>query len=96
MISRTCFDKNGVEISFHAALVLFEDKTYRRVAWTKLADGKYVSTVWLGPVAMGPTQIFECMAFGPEGEELDCARLATIEEAKARHEVMVAKWGGAA
>jgi hypothetical protein len=81
------------------------DATYRVVARTKLPDGKVVSTVWLGWdhgfFRKGPPIIFETMVFPrePKTEDdsgawsnLDFDRYATEAEAKAGHDLMVARW----
>ena len=73
----------------------------RHVALTE-AEGFTVSTVFLGlDHAFGGTVpiLFETMVFKrgdwDSGESLpdqDCERYSTIEEARAGHEAMVAKW----
>lgn len=57
---------------------------FRRIAFTRLSDGKTVSTAFLG-YGEGP---FETMAFDM-GEELCCYRSRTWEEAEAIHEKVV-------
>lgn len=70
---------------------------YKRVAETTLINGRWVSTVWLGPTHLfweGPPLIFETIVFdGYETfHELDCDRYSTEEEARAGHERMCEKW----
>jgi hypothetical protein len=43
-----CFDRQGKEISRAEWEALYTMPGYQRVAATKLPDGRYVSTVWLG------------------------------------------------
>lgn len=74
----------------------------RRVAETTLPGGVWISTVLLGldhGFMSGRPIIFETMVFAPPrenelGDELDCVRYATKQEAEAGHEVMVTKWTG--
>ena len=75
------------------------DISYKRVAFDVLADGKVVSTVWIGlelePRRKGEAPlIFETMVFPSESNfrDLDCERYATEEQAKAGHEEMVERW----
>lgn len=70
---------------------------YKRVAITRLSDGKVVSTVWLGldhNYFGGPPLIFETMVFPSEDDWTaeDSDRYSTEAEARAGHEAMVAKW----
>lgn len=74
------------------------DDDQRRIGLTELPNGGKVSTVFLGldhshggdrPV------LFESMAFLPEGEEQDCVRYFTYDEAERGHREMVLKYGGA-
>jgi len=72
-------------------------KKNRRVADTTLADGKWVSTVWLGlnhSYGDGPPLIFETMVFPSRDDftDLDCKRYATEEEATTGHKEMIEKW----
>lgn len=78
-----------------------EDGSFR-IGDTTLADGTWISTVWLGldhRWGMGPPLIFETMVF-PKAErseladaaDLDMTRYSTLAQAKAGHEAMVAKW----
>mgnify|MGYP001603975392 FL=1 len=73
------------------------DPAYKRVAETTLADGTWVSTVWLGlnhNWAAGPPLIFETMAFesGEHLNELETARYATEAQAIAGHARIVRRW----
>ena len=66
-----------------------EDK--RRVAATDIIDKLWISTVFLGldhSWSGGPPLLFESMAF-LDGEDIDCARYHTIDEAREGHEEMV-------
>ena len=79
------------------------------VAQTQIRDGAWVSTVFIGlDLEFGPIPIvFESMAFTARsvyselfghdtvGEELDCVRSATWNEAVIEHERMVEKWAKA-
>jgi len=80
---------------------LHSDPEYKRVAETTLPDGTWISTVWLGldhGVNLGQQDyqplIFETMVFESEGssEDHDQVRYATMTEALAGHDAMVAKW----
>lgn len=71
-------------------------KTKKRVAQTTLADGKWVSTVWLGQDYSfeGPPLIFETMVFNSKDDmdELDCESYSTEQEALKGHKLMVKNW----
>lgn len=76
----------------------FGDSAYKRVAEATLADGTWVSTVWLGlnhNWGAGPPLIFETMVFpskdGPFSEQ-ETDRYATEAEALAGHAAIVKKW----
>jgi hypothetical protein len=74
-----------------------ENPEYKIVKQDTLANGKFVSTVWLGlnhNFGRGKPLIFETMIFPHEGEwhELDVQRYATETEAKEGHARMVRKW----
>ena len=76
---------------------LFEDQAYKRIAETTLADGRWVSTVWLGlnhNYGTGPPLIFKSMVFPSQDNmnELDCERYSTEEEAKDGHRKLAEKW----
>jgi hypothetical protein len=75
------------------------------LGWTKLPDGKVVSTVrlgsqdaerlvvWLpGDPGDGAPLIFQTWVFSKRRRKLDCAGYATEPEALAGHDAMVAKW----
>lgn len=72
------------------------EKSDRRVAKDVLADGKVVSTVFLGldhNWGGGKPLIFETMVFSEiGGEEVDIERYSTEEEAVEGHKKMVKKW----
>lgn len=74
-----------------------ENRSKVRVAETTLADGTWISTVWLGldhQFDAGPPLIFETMVFPSRGELVDreCERYSTEAEALAGHDAMVRKW----
>lgn len=86
--------------------VVLTDDLYKWAAWFENADrivkqeelenGKYISTVFLGldhNFGSGPPLLFETMVFSEdEGDELDCQRYPTWDEAVKGHEEMVSKW----
>jgi hypothetical protein len=92
-------DRKGQPLSRGSFFKLLEDLAYRRVAWTDLANGRAVSTVWTGmnlsPWCAVP-MIFETMVF-EDGlsldDELGQIRSATEAEALAAHEKMVKDFG---
>lgn len=93
------YDRQGQPIQETLAWAKkFEDQEYQRVAETTLANGRRVSTVWLGLnhslLDTGPPLIFETMVFPKEGEysELDCERYSTEEEARTGHQHLCDKW----
>lgn len=91
------FNQDGERISRDEGFALFESADARRVASTRLPDGKWVSTVHLvfdHSFGDGPPLIFETMVFRNEDDmgELDVERYATREEALAGHEAMVQRW----
>jgi hypothetical protein len=70
-------------------------KDEKRVAETTLADGTWVSTVWLGldhSWGGGPPLIFETMVRLPDGTWDECERYSTEAEALAGHGAMVERW----
>ena len=72
---------------------LLGDKHYSRVALTN-RNGFVVSTVWLGldhGFGHTPPLIFETMVFDPQGNELECERYASEQEAHEGHMKMVKK-----
>ena len=87
------FDKNGKEIKVEEWGELFTEE-YKRIGKTVLANGKVVSTVWLGIdhnfSGTGAPLLFETMVFPSETEfsEEDMQRYATIEEARIGHEIL--------
>jgi len=92
------YDKYGVPISLGQYVALFEDRDYRRVAWTDLGAVQ-ISTVWLGIDhnfgQTGSPVIFETMIFGLLAD-LDLTdrtqwRYSTLEEAQSGHEQVVAE-----
>ena len=91
------YNRKGEPMSTEDWARAIEDMSIRRVAETPLADGTWVSTVWLGldhsfAVREKPL-IFETMVFPSDSDmaERDMARYATEEEAIAGHAAMVAK-----
>lgn len=106
---RGFFDKAGQPINRDRYYELFEDLSYRRVAEDVLADGRRVSTVWLGidhdffGEETGPL-IFETMAFGPTpagkliGQVLHQERAVTEAQARRAHADVLTRLrcGGAA
>ena len=93
-----CFDKYGVEITPEQMMELKRDRKYSDIRQTTLADGKWISTVWLGmDHSFGDDAvpvIFETMVFPKHGNwnELESDRYTDIEDAKAGHDEMVIKW----
>lgn len=92
------FDRQGNPISAEAAVPLWPIDE-RRVAETKLPNGRWVSTVHLvinhGPDEAGRPLIFETMVFPAacdDVEELACWRYATEDEARAGHLELVRRW----
>jgi len=91
------FDKDGTSIELMDWAKLIENKDYCRIDETTLANGSWVSTVWLGAnhqYAGGPPLIFETMVFPLENvvDKQDMERYSTLKEAQAGHARMVAKW----
>lgn len=75
----------------------FSNWEIKRVADSKLKNGKRVSTVWLGldhGYGEGKPLIFETMVFPKDGSfsELECERYSTEEDAKKGRERLVEKW----
>ena len=76
---------------------MIEDMQYKRIAKDTLADGKCISTVWLGldhRMDDGPPLIFESIVFRSKSDsrELETTRYSTEAEAIAGHAAMVARW----
>jgi hypothetical protein len=92
------YDKDGSPIKQDVYRAKkYGELSYKRVAETTLPDGKWVSTVWLGidhNHGSGPPLIFETMVFESKDDlnELDMKRYATLAQAEAGHEAMVARW----
>ena len=82
------YDKEGRQITAVEWSNLYSPE-YKRVAESRLSDGRWVSTVWLGInhnfSPDGPPIIFETMAFTKDFEEEACYRASTIEEARSNH-----------
>ncbi len=84
------FDKQGRPISSEQWSDYLCDPDYQIINQT-CGCGKMVSTVWLGldhSHGTGKPVIFETMVFGSNGpgDELDCVRYSSLEEAVAGHE----------
>ena len=99
------YDRQGNPLKLMEWMKLFDDPKDRmakkRVTETTLADGKWISTVWLGldhSFGAGPPLIFETMVFPAKGDmgDLDCERYSTEAEAQEGHARMVQKWSAAA
>jgi len=95
------FDKNGQPLELFEWAALFDDFGYRQVDETKLKNGLYVSTVWLGLdhslLMDGNPLIFETMVFGMSDEpwdEADQERYSSLTEAEAGHIIMCERWKG--
>lgn len=96
------FDRHGAPISMARCLELKADEAYKRIAFTELAEGSFVSTIWVGedpmvsvriaadandpPVA---PRIFETMA-RHAGEWIIQERHASEAEALVGHGIAVA------
>ena|SRR5256885_2057145 len=90
------YDIHGNPLSLYEWAALFEfGLGYRYVDQTLLEDGTKISTIWLGLNHQfdpdGPLEIFESMVWDGQGEETDCERYATYEEAKHGHATLVAR-----
>lgn len=90
------FDKEGLAISMQSWAMLMESPTYRVIKQDDLADGRWVSTVWLGlnhAFGSGKKMIFETMAFTSkvDGDVVDARRYSTVKEAIVGHNEMVAE-----
>lgn len=87
------FDRKGDPIDRYDWARLYATE-YRIVARTSLADGRYVSTVWLGIVhgfdRDGRPIIFETMVFGVNGyDDLYSVRYTSEEAAHRGHDLTV-------
>jgi hypothetical protein len=70
---------------------LAKNEDQRRVAWTEVAPGVTVSTVFLGldhQWGNGPPMLFETMAFTDYGGE-ECWRYPTWDDAEVGHHAVV-------
>lgn len=97
------YDRLGVGISMREWVELMEDREYRRIGSTTIAERWWVSTVWLGIDHMGaifggPPIIFETMVFdhGPDAvtseeryRDYEQERYSTEGAAREGHERMV-------
>lgn len=66
------YDYDGNPISMEQWLLLFADEEAKRVAWTDVAEGVEVSTVWLGidySFGRGTPLIYETMIFGGKHDQ---------------------------
>lgn len=91
------YDKDGKRISIFEAEKFLRTPGYKIVEQTKLPNGKFVSTVWLGlnhRHGAGKPLIFETMVFPSYGDflDLDCQRYSTLSAAKRGHKKMLKKW----
>lgn len=99
------FDRDGRPLELLEWAQLFEDDEYRKVAYTEVADGVAVSTIWVG---MGGSlgRLFETVVFvtldAPKrclGRELwregvEEHRWPTLHAARAGHDQVVAELKG--
>lgn len=89
------FNKSGERIDLFEWAELLENRTYAKVAQTRV-NGKYISTVWLGlDHGYGNNKlIFETMVFNDVdmSDSLDQERYGTLNEAIRGHEEMVKKY----
>ena len=82
------YNKQGNAITMEEWPELLRDENYKIVAQTNVADGIFVSTVWLGldhNFRGGRPLIFETMAFSREGESMYCERYSTLAQAEKGH-----------
>lgn len=97
------YDRQGNPMTTQEWAASFETRRdLNRVAESKLPNGYWISTVWLGlnhRYGDGPPLIFETMVFplGADGSvsdwgELDSDRYSTEAEALAGHEAVCEKW----
>lgn len=83
-------DRAGTQIGFERWCDLREDRSYYHLTRTLVGD-LWVSTVWTG-VAIG---LFETLVFSSSSRDpsvLDRERFSSEGEARAGHEMMVARW----
>jgi hypothetical protein len=94
------YGMDGKELDDTEAAKLWMTPGARVVEQTKLASGRWVSTVLLvydhNHAGKGPPIIFETMVFESENNlrDLACERYSTVEEARLGHLRLVAEWGG--
>lgn len=92
------YDRQGNPMTLTEWAQSFETRQgQRRVAETTLANGRWVSTVWMGldhSFGSGPPLIFETMVFASPDDraDLDCDRYSTEAEALVGHQRMCEKW----
>lgn len=79
-----------------------EDRKGRIIKQNLLWNGLFVSTIWTGLdmsfLKGAPPLIFETMVFdqltGHLGDDIDCARYSTLEEAQLGHRWYMQEYGG--
>ena len=89
------YDKDGKPLELMDWAWKFEDSAYKRIAETRLDNGYWVSTVWMGlnhNFGEGVPLIFETMVFKGSKSDLDCERYTTLQQAEEGHKRMVEKW----
>jgi len=89
------YNKKGEKIDLQTYADLFKDD-YRFIKQDTLANGKWISTVWLGSdhsFGGDVPLIFETMVFPNKGSwgEIDMERYSTEEEAIKGHDALVKK-----
>lgn len=93
----TYCDKDGNQITRKEAGRLMEDREYSTVGHILLRTGYTVLTVWVGiPLSHPFTKLvsyFETLVSGPDDQERQTERYATLKEAHRGHDRMVTKWG---
>lgn len=89
------FDRTGKKITREEHLKLFSDTNYKTLRQTRLRDGTFISTVWLGmshgASPSGPL-IFETMVFPPpsaKNKEEEQYRYSSEELALEHHKKLV-------
>lgn len=99
-MSHLYFDRKGKPITLEEWSRLFEDWNYKRIMESRLPDGKWISTVWLGldhgidesnPIIF-ETMVFEFKTDKKLGESLDTDRYSTEQEARRGHKRMFQKY----
>jgi hypothetical protein len=92
------FDKHGKPIDAVTWQKCIEDVDYRRVGLTELANGFWLSTLWLGfdmAHGRGMAQRFETMVFADGSEKcLEQTRYPTLYDAQQGHADIVREWMG--